>query len=299
MKKHWIDYVVIIGSIATPVLVLVLTTAASPSVSEETMAWQIDGAIILKEEIIDAPIKTQVELRISIPRGTGKAALDAYLQGIYVQQLARDGFKARKNPNSVYVYVYQEGTPSDGAGWLGFAKKAASDDIPSFTNNIMDRDVAGARESLHTTASPGPMDTSVEETAVGLRVLLHHTERFSNSAYADESDMMFGWQRMFDAAKLLYWRVPGVDRVHIIVQHRKTVLIDAHLTAKTFAALRYDETMNDVMNQIGEISEQFWYGKLSSEEAEMKERQVDIKSFKTLIKRLPPDAIKFHPSVEL
>jgi len=274
-------------------------SAAPPSVAAETMSWQIAGAIILKETTYDTPIKTQVELRVSIPRGTTKAELDAYLRGIYEQQMARDGFKARNSPNSVYVFVYPEGTPSDGLGWVGRVAKPASDDNPTFDNLLVGRAVVGAREALRTNANPDPMETSVEQTVEGLRVLVHHTKQFWNNEYAEEPYKIFAWQRMFYAAEVLYGTVPDVDRVHILVQHHKTVLIEAHLTAKMFAALRFGETMKDVMTQIGEISEQVLNGKLSRSEADAKERQADINSFKTLFNRLPPGVIKFHPSVEL
>lgn len=262
-------------------------------------SWQIAGAKVQSEDVMDSLLKTQITLRVSIPRGTTRDQLDEYLRGIYAQQVARTGFSERKHPNSVCVYVHPEGVPHTGLAYVGSVMKAASDEAPTFMNSLVDRGVAGAREALGASANPGPVDVAVEETADGLRVTLPLTERYFKDEYAAEIRPRDAWTTLFGAAELLYYRVPDADRVQIIVQHRTKVIIDARLTMKTFAALHYHEVMDNVSAEIREAWGQVGDGALSGEQAEARERRADLSGFRTLLKRLPPGAIDCDPSVEL
>ena len=99
-------------------------------------------AILAKEEIYDAPIKTQIDQRWYVTEvPSDEAALKALVQQLHEQALEpRKEFKHHNPANAVYLYVYSDKETAEitqfGAEWLGMSMMSAADSEEGKSNQI-------------------------------------------------------------------------------------------------------------------------------------------------------------------
>jgi len=88
---------------------------------------------ILKNEVHDIPIKTQVQLDVLISdTAISKQKVSDLLTFLYDKTARRTGFKYRKNPTNIYIYAYtsKEKAESGMAQWVGMISKSYDDTQP-------------------------------------------------------------------------------------------------------------------------------------------------------------------------
>lgn len=87
---------------------------------------------ILKEEVYDAPIKTQVALKILISdTAITKQKVRELLTSLYDKTIKRTGFKYHSNPTNIFIYVYTSKEKAEsGDLWIGMIWKSYYDTQP-------------------------------------------------------------------------------------------------------------------------------------------------------------------------
>ena len=93
-----------------------------------------------KEELYDAPIKTQVLQCIEITADkveVDKATLEATLKAIYETQSKRTGFKCHYHPSHIFLYAYttENGAKWGGASWVARLEKMNNDPVKVYFND--------------------------------------------------------------------------------------------------------------------------------------------------------------------
>jgi hypothetical protein len=87
----------------------------------------------------DAPVKTQVELRVVVTEKPTPAQLRAMLETLFGNVRRRTGFKYHSHPTAVYIYVHaKQCVDTRGDGWIGMLafNDALGKDGPDITINI-------------------------------------------------------------------------------------------------------------------------------------------------------------------
>lgn len=92
---------------------------------------------IYNEDIYDAPVKTQIELKIIVRREVTAEDLKNILNTLYNQNIKRTGFKYHTNPTNIYIYIYNsdERAESGGSQWIAMISKSFDDNKPSIRIN--------------------------------------------------------------------------------------------------------------------------------------------------------------------
>ena len=111
-------------------------SAASPG-HEEDRAVATPHYQVIGEETYDAPVKTQVVLKILVPGDTSEASLDALLRELYSSVAARRGYKYHNTPTNVFVYAFtsREFAESGMGQWIAMLAKTRSDSEPKVSFN--------------------------------------------------------------------------------------------------------------------------------------------------------------------
>lgn len=107
---------------------LVLTNCSTPTQSKYILKHTI-----LKNEVHDVPIKTQVKLDILISdTAITKEKVSDLLTFLYDKTSKRTGFKHHKNPTNIYIYAYttKDKAESGMAQWIGMISKSYNDTRP-------------------------------------------------------------------------------------------------------------------------------------------------------------------------
>jgi len=97
---------------------------------------------IHKENIYDAPIKTQVTLDVIIEdKELNVQKIKDLLNHLYDKTIKRSGFKYHNNPTNIYIYVYtsKEKAESGMGQWVGMISKSYDDNKPKI--NIKEKQV--------------------------------------------------------------------------------------------------------------------------------------------------------------
>ncbi len=76
--------------------------------SHEKAPVSIPEIEIVKEDIYDAPIKSQITQYILIKSNISKDGLEILLHNQFEMLMKRSGFKYRKNPTNIYIFVYND-----------------------------------------------------------------------------------------------------------------------------------------------------------------------------------------------
>ena len=102
----------------------------------------ISNYTILDEDIYDAPIKTQVTLKILVSGEISQPGLRALLNQIYSSTKARRGFKHHDSPTNVYIYAFtsKERAESGMGQWVAMLQKSYND--VKATISINERQIA-------------------------------------------------------------------------------------------------------------------------------------------------------------
>ena len=104
--------------------------AASPPVNVPTYE-------VLKNKLYDAPIKTQVEMRILVTETVTEQGLRALLEKLYAEQMKRRGFTFHTKLTHVFIYVHpdKERGAEESTGWIAMLAKTGEDSKPDITVN--------------------------------------------------------------------------------------------------------------------------------------------------------------------
>jgi hypothetical protein len=107
---------------------LLLTNCSNPTQSKYILKHTI-----LKNEVHDVPIKTQVQLDVLISdTAITKEKVSDLLTFLYDKTSKRTGFKHHTNPTNIYIYAYtsKEKAESGMAQWVGMISKSYDDTQP-------------------------------------------------------------------------------------------------------------------------------------------------------------------------
>jgi len=102
--------------------------------SDSTQSKYILKHTILKDEIQDIPLKTQVQLDILITdTAITKQKVSDLLTFLYDKTAKRTGFEYHSNPTNIYIYAYttKEKAESGMAQWIGMISKDNSETEPN------------------------------------------------------------------------------------------------------------------------------------------------------------------------
>jgi hypothetical protein len=115
-------------------LTLIITIGiALTNCSNSTQTKSILKHTILKNEVNDIPIKTQVQLDVLITdTAITKQKVSDLLTFLYDKTAKRTGFKYHTNPTNIYIYAYtsKEKAESGMAQWIGMISKSYDDVQP-------------------------------------------------------------------------------------------------------------------------------------------------------------------------
>ena len=102
----------------------------------ESKAIAIPGFKLVDAKVHDVPIETQVTLGLAASsKDITKDELEAVLKNLYTKVSKMKGFKYRKYPNAVYIYIYRSTDEVGYANPLAKLKKSAVDKHPSIIIN--------------------------------------------------------------------------------------------------------------------------------------------------------------------
>ena len=89
---------------------------------------------IIKNDVYDAPIKTQVQLDVLIlEKSFSEKKVRDLLQFLYDKTISRTGFKYHANPTNIFIYVFssKEKAESGMGQWVGMISKSYDDSNPT------------------------------------------------------------------------------------------------------------------------------------------------------------------------
>ena len=116
------------------------TEEEKPIVLEKEVT--IPKHIILKEDVVDSPAKTQVTLEALVSGEISTPGLRILLDQLYSSTKAKKGFKYHDSPTSIYIYAYtsKERAESGMGQWIAMLQKAHAETSP--TININERQIS-------------------------------------------------------------------------------------------------------------------------------------------------------------
>lgn len=105
---------------------------AQPRAAKQRAA-RLPAHEVVLDDSSDTPIKTQVELRITLEKRPSESDLRRLLRSLYEEAMDRSGFKFRAHPNAVYIYAYAKKSyrKNSGASWIGMLSCAVDDKEPA------------------------------------------------------------------------------------------------------------------------------------------------------------------------
>jgi hypothetical protein len=253
-----------------------------------TASELLPGTRVLYEKIMDAPLKTQIELRIAIPGNTTKEQLTRYMHQLYAEQMARTGFKARPTPNAVYAFLYTEEVDwtINGAGWVGRIAKAAADDRPTFSNFLVSGSLLEQCRELVTDA-----DFELRGPAVHIHYDITDSFYFNDNPTSREiGRSMTGL--FFLVAGELYTKVRELDRTEWVFTYDETTVGRIKLTRASYSALKTDAEMRRAANVMHAAWDAVSKDKLSSDKAQAREDNAFAAAHRRMLRKLPAGAVK-------
>ena len=115
-------------------------TSAPAAEREESVSTKQTAVLpsyrILDEETYDAPIKTQVAVKLLVSGEITQDGLKELLGDLYQGIMAREGFKYHESPTNVYIYAYtSKARAESGSLWIAMLDKSYSDSSPTISIN--------------------------------------------------------------------------------------------------------------------------------------------------------------------
>lgn len=107
-------------------------TNSKTETKKETKTESLLNYTILKEELYDAPVKTQVVLKILISdTAITEGKIRKLLTSLYDKTIKKTGFKYHSNPTNIFIYTYTSKEKSESGGlWIGMISKSYYDTQP-------------------------------------------------------------------------------------------------------------------------------------------------------------------------
>jgi hypothetical protein len=103
----------------------------------ETKEFEQLRYTVLDREVYDAPVKTQVTLKLLVSGNITEKGLEELLIRLYSEIKKETGFEYRKNPNNIDIYAFtsKERAESGMAQWIGMLLKNVPDEEPEIRMN--------------------------------------------------------------------------------------------------------------------------------------------------------------------
>lgn len=118
---------------APPSSSVVASQASKPSRADAERSVGALDYVILAEDIYDAPIKTQVTLKLLVSGTITRASLDQVLRSLHDQVAARRGFRYHPNPTHIFIYAFTSRERASSGQWIAMLAKTRFDPAPKLS----------------------------------------------------------------------------------------------------------------------------------------------------------------------
>ena len=122
---------IIIGIICLWVIIAIMSRQKN-----ETIEYTI-----IKEELYDVPIKTQITLNLLVPNDITESNLRLLLESLYIDYKNKKGFKYHDSLTNFYVYAYitMEKYEAGWGEWVAMLEKGYDDTQPTIRINMQEK----------------------------------------------------------------------------------------------------------------------------------------------------------------
>ena len=125
---------------ASPPAATTSVTSAPAAEREESVSTKQTPVLltyqILDDETYDAPVKTQVAVKLLVSGEITQEGLEELLGDFYREIMTRRGFKYHEGPTNVYIYAYTSKERAEsGSLWIAMLDKSYSDSGPTISIN--------------------------------------------------------------------------------------------------------------------------------------------------------------------
>lgn len=122
---------IIIGIICLWVIIAIISRQKN-----ETIEYTI-----IKEELYDVPIKTQITLNLLVPNDITESNLRLLLESLYIDYKNKKGFKYHDSLTNFYVYAYttMEKYEAGWGEWIAMLAKSYDDTAPTISINMLEK----------------------------------------------------------------------------------------------------------------------------------------------------------------
>jgi len=125
---------------ASPPAATTPVTSAPAAEREESVSTKQTAVLptyqILDDETYDAPVKTQVAVKLLVSGEITQEGLEELLGDFYREIMTRRGFKYHESPTNVYIYAYTSKERAEsGSLWIAMLDKSYSDSGPTISIN--------------------------------------------------------------------------------------------------------------------------------------------------------------------
>lgn len=239
-------------------------------------------AKVVREEVDDSPIKTQISSVVTIPLDTSKSDLDRYLQWFYATASSRTGFKHHATPNSVWAFVVYDDIDYENCQtcWVARVAKAAADDTPEFENKI---------------PTEAEFDAAVKKTIGDVQVedgVVTHSfavdDGFLIDAKSSAAEITESlWGMMFIVAELAFPNFGRIEKIAVTATHKGKPVASLNLTRSAFQALKYFEWVERTGTAEEGLLRRFQAGELSEGKHAKLELRAKLDALRELLDALP------------
>lgn len=96
---------------------------------------------IIKEELYDVPIKTQITLNLLVPNDITELNLRLLLESLYINYKNKKGFKYHDSLTNFYVYAYttMKKYEADWGEWVAMLEKGYDDTQSTIRINMLNK----------------------------------------------------------------------------------------------------------------------------------------------------------------
>ena len=113
------------------------TKAGKIEKEQEISNLSVPEYTVLDEDVYDAPVKTQVTLKLLVSGEISKSGLTALLNDLYAKTRVRSGFKYHDHPTNIFInaYISKEHAESGMGQWVAMLAKSYDDKEPEISIN--------------------------------------------------------------------------------------------------------------------------------------------------------------------
>ena len=236
---------------------------------------------VLRREVDDSRIKTQVELRILVDETATGDRLQRTLETAVASVGAETGFRNREHPNSIWIYAYDHRNWSDDPiGWIGMAQKAAVDPKPTYTLAPGRGDIE--RVAFATRVAEACPGLSGECSADGERL----TISIAHTVDTDE-DKVSVWFSVFYALQSLSSGVPDAKAIRLIWTRAGIVVVEVELSRDQIRELDLPALDAALGAAEAVVGEQYDVGTVGIEEYDRRLEKAHLAVYRKWLKRMP------------